>query len=347
VSAFVLALSRQQKIGAGVAIVMVAGWLVYIIATARRTAAPGSEIDVAPNRRPGLTDEALEGPRLTRALTWGLVLMGVTAIGLPLYWLREPTREAGGGYDRGAKWFEENAIEHGKNLYSAPPEEGEEGSRKAHFNCAQCHGADGQGGTRTFQLRDPVNPDAPPRPVSWQCPPLNTVTLRYRDAELYNILVYGRPGTPMPAWGVKGGGPMNDQQINDLITYLHSISIGPDKAKQEAEAAFDTARADPANAAKSDGQLLFEGNCARCHTKGFSYAEPQISGGGAFGPSLVGGTSLRQFPNITDQILWVSETAELGKQYGVNGVSDGVMPHFDSMLTDDQIRAIVDYERSL
>ena len=28
-----------------------------------------------------------------------------------------------------------------------------------------------------------------------------------------NILIYGRAGTPMPAWGIKGGGPMNDQQI--------------------------------------------------------------------------------------------------------------------------------------
>jgi mono/diheme cytochrome c family protein len=151
----------------------------------------------------------------------------------------------------------------------------------------------------------------------------------------------------MPAWGVKGGGPMNDQQISDLIAYLHSISIGADKAKSEAKAAFDAARADPPNAAKSDGELLFEGNCARCHTKGYSYGEPDVPGGGAFGPSLVGGSTLRQFPNITDHVLWVTETAELGKQYGVRGVSKGVMPHFGQMLTADQIKAIVDYERTL
>jgi mono/diheme cytochrome c family protein len=343
----VLALSRQQKIGAGVAAVLVLGWLIFIISTTRRTAAPGSEIELAPNRKPYLDDDALEGPKLTKALTWGLVLMGITAIGLPAYWLREPTRMEGGGYDRGAKWFDENSVEHGKNLYAAPPEEGEEGSRKAHFNCAQCHGAEGQGQTRTFQLKDPLNPDAPPRAVSWQCPPLDTITLRYRDDEIRNILVYGRPGTPMPAWGLKGGGPMNDQQINDLISYLHSISIGPDKAKAQAAAALRAARADAASAGKSDGELLFEGNCARCHTKGFSYGEPDVAGGGAFGPSLVGGSTLRQFPNVTDHVLWISETAELGKQFGVRGVSTGRMPHFNQVLTEGQIRAIVDYERGL
>jgi mono/diheme cytochrome c family protein len=343
----ILALSRQQQIGIGVAIVMVVVWLVYVVGTTRRTAEPGSEIDLAPNRRPYLDDEGLEGPQLTKALTWGLVLMGVTAIGLPAYWLREPTRQAGGGYDRGLEWFAENEIEHGRNLYSAPPEEGAEGSRKAHFNCALCHGADGQGGSRTFQLSDPLNPNAAPRAVTWDAPALNTVTLRYRDEEIRTILVYGRPGTPMPAWGVAGGGPMNDQQINDLITYLHSISIGPEQAKADAENALEAAKAESANAGKSDGELLFEGYCARCHTKGFSYGEPEVPGGGAFGPSLTGGSTLRQFPNITDHVLWVSETAEFGKQYGVRGISKGVMPHFDQMLSKDQIKAIVDYERGL
>ena len=39
------------------------------------------------------------------------------------------------------------------------------------------------------------------------------------------ILTYGRPFSPMAAWGVAGGGPMNDQQISDLIAYLKSIQV--------------------------------------------------------------------------------------------------------------------------
>jgi mono/diheme cytochrome c family protein len=37
----------------------------------------------------------------------------------------------------------------------------------------------------------------------------------------------------------------------------------------------------------------------------------------------------------------------LGKAYGVRGVSHGIMPHFSDMLTDDQIKAVADYERGL
>ena len=37
------------------------------------------------------------------------------------------------------------------------------------------------------------------------------------------ILTYGRPFSPMSPWGVAGGGPMNDQQITDLVAYLQCI----------------------------------------------------------------------------------------------------------------------------
>ena len=39
------------------------------------------------------------------------------------------------------------------------------------------------------------------------------------------ILVYGRPGTPMPAWGTEGGGPLTTQQIDELIAYIGSIQL--------------------------------------------------------------------------------------------------------------------------
>jgi mono/diheme cytochrome c family protein len=47
------------------------------------------------------------------------------------------------------------------------------------------------------------------------------------------------------------------------------------------------------------------------------------------------------------QVEWVEKTAELGKQYGVRGVSKGVMPHFGDTLTAEQIQAVVAYERTL
>ncbi|HUF84446.1 MAG TPA: c-type cytochrome [Acidimicrobiia bacterium] len=112
-------------------------------------------------------------------------------------------------------------------------------------------------------------------------------------------------------------------------------------------------------AAMSDGQLAFQQQCARCHTKGWSYFDPLDPeaapppgpmGGGAFGPNLTDGAELRQFPGatgVTDQILFVAQGVAPNKAYGVRGISSGRMPHFNETLSEDQIELIVEYERSL
>jgi mono/diheme cytochrome c family protein len=323
---YVLAATTQQKVGLAIAIVILLAWIVYIVTTTRRTAEPGSEIELAPNRRPYLSDDAMEGPRLDKALVWAMALMGVVAVGLPLYWLHEPSR-----IDGAVVGFNKRAINRGHDLYTPAPPPSDPGSRKPHFGCSTCHGEKGEGAVATYTIPG----SEPPKQVQWQCPPLNTVTLRFRDEEIKNIIVYGRPNTPMPAWGLEGGGPMNDQQIDDLIAYLHSIALTPEEAKAQS-ASLGT-----------NGQAIFDGHCARCHTLGFSYGEPGPPGGGAFGPSLRGGATRSQFPEIETQIEWVTETAEYGKPYGVRGVSTGRMPHFSNMLTPEQIKAVVDYERTL
>jgi mono/diheme cytochrome c family protein len=172
--------------------------------------------------------------------------------------------------------------------------------------------------------------------VKWEAPALNTVMLRYRRDEVRNIIVYGRAGTPMPGWGVAGGGALNDQQIDDLLAYLEHIQLDPEEVKKKALEEYGL-----------DGQKLFDGFCARCHTQGYSYGEPGPRGGGAFGPAINNGSTLRQFPTNELHVEWVAKTAEFGEQYGVRGISKGVMPHFEEMLTPEQIQAIVDYERSL
>ena len=64
----------------------------------------------------------------------------------------------------------------------------------------------------------------------------------------------------------------------------------------------------------SDGQIAFMNNCARCHTRGWSYFDasdpegnppPGIMGGGAYGPNLTGGDVNNQFPPPTgeDELL--------------------------------------------
>lgn len=333
----IFAATVQQQLGIGVAILMLVGWLIYIVVAlrARRADQPlGAEIELAPNRKPYLDDEGLEGRRLERVLGWALLLLMLVSIGPLLYWLREPSRQVGA--ERG---FDQRAVKRGFSLFQ-PTDSPEHG---AHFGCAECHGSVGQGGVANYVIADP---DGSNRTVQWVAPPLDTVLLRFSAEEVRTILVYGRANTPMPAWGVLGGGPMNDQQIDDLIAYMQSIQLTPEEARERSteEAVAEAKRL---GKSASDGEVLFGLNCARCHTKGWSYGEPDVQGGGAFGPNLTNGDAIRQFPEPETLIEFLTIGSEFAKPYGERGVGSGRMPGFGNQLTEAQIKAIADYVRSL
>lgn len=339
--ALVVAATIQQKLGAATIVILLLGWFVYILSHLRRAQKPpvGSEIELAPNRRPYFDDEALEGPRLDRALMAALVLMIIVAVGLPVYWANEPGRQAGA--ERG---FDHRAAGRGFILFQ-PAESPVHAGNVGKFGCGGCHGTEGQGGAATYSLADPLNPENPPRQVQWAAPALDTVTLTYTRDQLKAVLTYGRLNTPMPPWGVLGGGPMNDQQITDLIAYLESIAIDTKEAQKRSLEAFGL-----------DGAKLFDGMCSRCHTKGWSYGEAEETAGGAFGPALTKGATVSQFPNVADHVQFLSEGAPgdagspYGESYGQRGVlgyEGGGMPFFGKVLTPEQIEAIVAYERSL
>ena len=182
---------------------------------------------------------------------------------------------------------------------------------------------------------------------------------RYSEEEVRFILNYGRPFSPMSAWGLVGGGPMNEQQIQTVIEYVKSIEIPRDEngrlpVEKQEEVQAEAERLVKAGTYASIGEALFNldlgsGNysCARCHTKGWSYGEPEITGGGALGPNLTGGSAVRQFPQRDEMIEFIKGGSELGKRYGQQGQGSGRMPAFGLMLSDDQIGAIIDYVRGL
>src|SRR4029453_12034787 len=75
-----------------------------------------------------------------------------------------------------------------------------------------------------------------PQQVAWAAPNLQLAGLRYSRAALTQVITYGRPGTPMPAWGVGSGkGVLNPQGISDLVNYVESIVTTPDKAQRLAD----------------------------------------------------------------------------------------------------------------
>jgi mono/diheme cytochrome c family protein len=207
-----------------IVLIGLAVYLVYAVFSPRRTR---DEERNAPNVTPFLDDEALEGRRLERVLAWSLLFAAVSAVALPLYWLREPTRQTDS-----ERYFDENAVDRGATLFA--------NSSSEHFDsatslqCATCHGSNGEGGTAPFTVDG--------KPVAWKAPALNTELLRFSEDEVRQIITFGRPGTPMQPWGVEGGGPKNQQAINDLIAYIRSIQLTPDEAKQEAQEALAAAK---------------------------------------------------------------------------------------------------------
>jgi mono/diheme cytochrome c family protein len=370
----VLAASTVKAVGVVIAVITGIGFVTYAIVNVRAGRAEiAAEIELAANRKPYYDDETLEGPRLTRALGTGFVLMAITAIGLPLYWLNEPGRQSGA-----IENFDQVFINRGARLFAPTGDGG--------YNCAGCHGAEGVGGQAPpFTLTDEDGEFV--ATVTWRAPAIDTVLLRYSEEELREILVYGRPGTPMPAWGAEGGGPLTTQQIDELIAYLGSIQLTSDEAKAQVEAALRQELAiaegdeidwnDPAtgealfNLGIESGEAGAAFSCARCHTKGASYlygavepADADLSkyagypdGTGAFGPALTSGVVPRQFLSADALRGFLVSGTEYGLLYGQRGQGSGRMPGFgdnpntdepeDGMFSEDMLDAIADYVRGL
>ena len=316
------------------------------------------------NLTPFLPDEELEGRKLERVLGIALLTTALIALTLFAYYVFEPNRSSSM-----EKQFHDSSVERGAILFANDQSKAYDPTRS--LLCANCHGVKGEGGSTNYTLKsddprcDPtasVTDQTPsyclPVQVTWQAPPLNVELLRYSKDEVHDIITYGRPGTPMPPWGVASGkGVLNEQGIQDLVNYVQTLQLSPDKAKQEFTKQLQDAKAK--NPGASDGALLFQLQCARCHTRNWSFFNPDSpgpgplpgpQGGGAFGPNLTGGETVRQFAGpkgIDDQIDWVTNGKPANELYGTRGISSGRMPHFGNVLTKDQIQAIVDYERGL
>ena len=279
--------STQRSIGWVLATIVLVGMGVYLLFSFRLGKREvGSEIDLAANRMEYADDDELETRVLDRNLAWSLVTLTVISLILPLYWLMEPARQDNAAYGwvkrfekRGANSFEEA--------------------------CVSCHGPGGVGGVASYTLTDANGGFV--AQVEWKAPSLTTVLSRFDESEVQQILDYGRPGTPMPAWGLPGGGPLTSQQVHQLIVYLRSIQLTPEEAAAEVHSGLvagaraivkerdsGLTEADDVNAAAEAwlvqaadpssndyaayGELLFNNpasqganSCARCHTPGFSY----------------------------------------------------------------------------
>ncbi|MBW3591495.1 MAG: c-type cytochrome, partial [Actinobacteria bacterium] len=273
---------------------------------------------IPPALRPAEPDALLESERLNRVSAWGLVLTVFFAFFLPAYWLQEPQNRR-----NNEEKFEEESIERGEEYYAMAIDQQTGEPNRSGKECARCHGDGAQGGTNEF-----VNPDTGETSMV-QVPDLVTVFARYEepppgydDARTYirEVIERGRPGTDMPTWGVEYGGPLTEQEINDILNWLETI-------QQEADVSAD-----------ASGEDIFNQMCASCHGAG---------GAGGSGPAMQGGSEVQMFPDVAEHEAFVKEGSTPGQPYGTSGMGTGAMPAWGGRLTDEQISAVVEYERSL
>jgi mono/diheme cytochrome c family protein len=185
--------------------------LIVVISSARERARQFGP-SAPPSRRPGPTDEALEGRLLENYQIAGVALTVFLAVLLPFLYLREPARQ---------KAAANKELSESVRLGQATYEE----------FCSRCHGPEAEGGVVPRYVTPGVRGA---KPTDVQAPNLREIYSRHPDEDValvaWEAIQKGRPPTPMPTWGVRYGGPMNDQQITDLVNYLLSIQ-GDDKER--------------------------------------------------------------------------------------------------------------------
>jgi len=150
------------------------------------------------------------------------------------------------------------------NPLARDPKAAKAGEYEFRINCALCHGLGARGGGRGPDLTRAVKKHT------------------HSDAEMFQVISNGIPGTAMPANGTNGQGVgMTDREIWQIITYIRSQEV--------------KAPAKPfGNVAHGKDLFYGDGNCSLCH---------MVDGkGGRLGPDLtaVGGSRTREA--ITDSV---------------------------------------------
>jgi cytochrome c oxidase cbb3-type subunit III len=151
-----------------------------------------------------------------------------------------------------------------RNPLAGNPKATKAGEYEFRINCALCHGLGARGGGRGPDLTRAQKKHV------------------HSDAEMFQVISNGIPGTAMPANGTNGQGVgMTDEEIWQIITYIQSIEV-----KAPAKPLGNAAR----------GKELFYGdaNCSLCH---------MIAGkGGRLGPELTSVGASRTREAIIDSV---------------------------------------------
>jgi mono/diheme cytochrome c family protein len=177
-------------------------------------------------------------------------------------------------------------------------------------NCALCHGATGEGrlGAELNEAFASINVDA---------------FLRQSIAE-------GRGETFMPPWSEEFGGPLSEQDVDDIVAYIgtwgttSSPVLPPPRPPEEPIPPVAEVSGDP-----NEGALVFAENCVACH--------------GESGEGRVGQTLAKEYSSAEPGAYVIQVTTE--------GVEDTLMPAWGAdnggPLSEDDIQNVAAYVLSL
>jgi mono/diheme cytochrome c family protein len=204
-----------------IAVVAGIAWLAVLGVQAVRNR---SSEEIAPNLQPGITNAELETRRLETGQKAAIAFSAFLAISLPLYFLGEQDRQ-----DAFVEEFASESVARGEHIVEE-------------FKCFSCHGPGGSGGVASYvEKRSGVT-------VAWAAPSIDDIFYRYDEGEVNFWVTFGRGNTPMPAWGLEGGGPLNQAQVVDVVNYLRTIQVPQAAVLEELDPAIDTQLVDLAGA---------------------------------------------------------------------------------------------------
>ena len=206
--AAVLALSSQQVIAfllLGILAVAFVAALAFV-STGRRIRRRRQDIPAV--MQPGPSDADLEKPRLEKLQGWGVAFVLFFVVALPFVWLREPDQNL--EQDRAVTT---DSIARGYATVQVFTEENPLG-----FGCVRCHGTSPLigGGENLYNGSVVPVPD-----LANVCGGSNTGHGAIHNlVDIKNTVMQGRPGTDMPSWSVRFQGALDDQQIQDVLSFI-------------------------------------------------------------------------------------------------------------------------------
>lgn len=228
---------------AGALLLLLGAVLVAISAAALylRGRSRGKAIEIPGAMQPGPSDGALETPLLHKLQGWGVVLVAFFVVWFPATWLFEPSTN----FNQEQALLDES-VERGSRAILPFSEENQAG-----VGCVNCHGPELRGGIVPFQgeFRNAPN-------LTDVCAGnLGGHAAITSADEIRQVIMEGRPGTPMPSWSIRFEGALNDQQINDLVNYLIDLS-SKNVPPEDNVCKSEEAQARALDLAQEQGQVL-------------------------------------------------------------------------------------------